>query len=339
MILTGNQIDEFRIALLSAYPNFDLLKQMLRIRLNKRLEDLVGTGALNKVAFNLLEIAESEGWLPELLLAARQHNSGNPLLMAFEQSISMATLSYDRNSLEAKIRPLDKFLEFDSWINKLQAIEKQVCRIEIANDIYGTGFLLAPDVVLTNYHVVEHVIKQEYQASDIVLRFDYKKIGSHINEGELHPLAENWLIDYSTYGPLEFGKTPILPTEDELDYALLRLAVPLDQRGFVKIPVISSDFNLNFQINAPLFIVQHPDRMPLKLALDTQAIIGLNANETRLHYRTITEGGSSGSPCFNLNWELIALHHSGQAGIKNGGIPITKLVAKWKKEGLDFLVS
>jgi V8-like Glu-specific endopeptidase len=39
----------------------------------------------------------------------------------------------------------------------------------------------------------------------------------------------------------------------------------------------------------------------------------LDADDTRVHYRTPTLGGSSGSPVFNAVWELIALHHVGRA--------------------------
>ena len=41
---------------------------------------------------------------------------------------------------------------------------------------------------------------------------------------------------------------------------------------------------------------QHPEGTPLKLALDTEAVISLNANNTRVLYSTNTEPGSSGSP-------------------------------------------
>jgi hypothetical protein len=37
----------------------------------------------------------------------------------------------------------------------------------------------------------------------------------------------------------------------------------------------------------------------------------LDADDLRLHYRTPTLDGSSGSPVFNRAWELIALHHAG----------------------------
>jgi V8-like Glu-specific endopeptidase len=38
----------------------------------------------------------------------------------------------------------------------------------------------------------------------------------------------------------------------------------------------------------------------------------LDADELRLHYRTPTTGGNSGSPVFNKDWKLVGLHHSGR---------------------------
>jgi hypothetical protein len=37
----------------------------------------------------------------------------------------------------------------------------------------------------------------------------------------------------------------------------------------------------------------------------------LDADDMRLHYRTPTEPGSSGSPVFDDTWQLVALHHRG----------------------------
>ena len=51
--------------------------------------------------------------------------------------------------------------------------------------------------------------------------------------------------------------------------------------------------------------------MPLKVALETRSILSVNANGTRIRHRTNTDPGSSGSPCFDKNWDLVALHHIG----------------------------
>lgn len=326
IILTSQQIKNFQNALNAAFPSYDAQKRMLRFELNKRLEEIVGTGALKKITFDLIEVAEAEGWLYQLLQGARKQNNGNRQLIEFEQSVGLTTRGFDKDDLEAKIRKFDKFLSLNNWLPKLLTIEKQVCRVEVPNGS-GTGFLVAPNIVLTNYHVVEDVINKKYNFSDISLRFDFKKLHPSRTEleGIVYTLHKNWLVGYDNY------KTP-----DNLDYALLRLEETPNKRGFISMPTITSDFSSNYRKDGPLFIVQHPEGTPLKLALDTESIIELNDQKTRLSYRTLTEPGSSGSPCFNIHWDLIALHRSGLKGVRNGGVPIITLMKHWEKKGLDW---
>ena len=133
-----------------------------------------------------------------------------------------------------------------------------------------------------------------------------------------------------------------LPELEQLDYALLRVdgapgndpvgnkaepAAP--SRKWIEVPTQVPDIDPN----TALFIIQHPRGDPLQLALETNAIVAVNANNTRVSYRTNTLLGSSGSPCFNSNWELVALHHSGDPNfdpahkpVYNEGIPIITIV-------------
>ena len=74
-------------------------------------------------------------------------------------------------------------------------------------------------------------------------------------------------------------------------------------------------------------IAQHPDGKPLKLAVDTESVIGVNPMRTRVRYATSTEPGSSGSPVFDLVWNLVALHQLGDPAYDhppayNQGVPI-----------------
>jgi hypothetical protein len=108
-----------------------------------------------------------------------------------------------------------------------------------------------------------------------------------------------------------------------LDYALLRLSSPAGtRRGWID---IKSDAPKPGP-NAPLLIVQHPAAAPLKLAMDTEAVIGEMFGGLRLRYRTNTDHGSSGAPCLAMDWSLVALHHLGDPAlgppIFNQGVPI-----------------
>jgi hypothetical protein len=193
---------------------------------------------------------------------------------------------------------------------------------------------------------------------DVEVLFDYARDGQGklVTPGRAFKLEQTWLIDYSPHSPLdEQPKAGLLPSAEHLDYALVRLEErPGDQpaeagpsapagalRRWVEFPTEPP----GYLRDRPLLIVQHPRGGPLKLAIDTQAIIGLNQNQTRLMYRTNTDEGSSGSPCFDASWRLVALHHSGDARIRpryNEGIPISlvrdRLEKKLKKKGLSSLL-
>jgi endonuclease G, mitochondrial len=84
----------------------------------------------------------------------------------------------------------------------------------------------------------------------------------------------------------------------------------------------------------------------------TQNYVAGDMTETGVHYVADTMEGSSGSPVFNRNWEIVALHHSGKpfpkesvasAGKRlwkgkfrvNEGVPIRAILADFKKKGLD----
>src|SRR5690606_9332310 len=56
-------------------------------------------------------------------------------------------------------------------------------------------------------------------------------------------------------------------------------------------------------------VIQHPNGEAKQIALRENLVIDLL--EQFAHYRTDTSPGSSGSPVFNDQWEVVALHHSG----------------------------
>ena len=71
-------------------------------------------------------------------------------------------------------------------------------------------------------------------------------------------------------------------------------------------------------------------------AIDATPGLGLNENGTRLRYAANTEPGASGSPCFDFDWNLIALHHYGERGQLQGmgfnqGVPIAAIWTRLRR--------
>ena len=104
------------------------------------------------------------------------------------------------------------------------------------------------------------------------------------------------------------------------------------RRGWLPIPTAAPVFVAKM----PLMIAQHPDGTPLKLAVDTESVIAVNAVGNRVRYATNTEAGSSGSPVFDFDWNLVALHHLGDPAYDhpptyNQGVPIDRIRARLTK--------
>jgi hypothetical protein len=358
--LPGLQIEQFSTALRDAF-DYERFEMVLRYRLDKRLQDITLAKFYEKVVFDVITRAEAEGWTDLMLKAARESNPGAPALLAYSQQYGLAPIGTPsrQDILERYIKPTNAYLDVAAWRTRLGEIEGHVCRVEVETDlspVQGTGFLLGPDMVITNHHVLDSVIAGEKgqtnqegmsaRRKDVKVRFDYKRMtNGTCFPGVTFGLAIDWLIDQSPPSKVDFEVDPKSgdPDPQELDYALIRLdGVPGSQpiggpkadpqspkRGWI----VPRPGKYDFAGSRALFIVQHPKGDPLKLVLDTEAAPRLNANKTRVRYGTNTEGGSSGSPCFTANWELVALHHGGDPDFTpnhqptyNEGIPFSAIL-------------
>jgi len=334
--LTGPQFRRLSEALRATLTlrQFD---RMLKERIDISREDIALGEDYTDIAYMVIDAANRQSWVYRLVIAARQERPNNDVFVEYAHILGIAPEGLpDSSGLERIVRRTNALLDIVQFRSRVGEIEGQVCRIDCQGQGEGTGFLIEPDLVLTNYHVIENLVNKKHSLEDFTCRFDYKtrQNGVVLNQGTVVSLKE--LVAYSPYdNPADLKEDAGLPDPDKLDYALLRLdreighepigekavdsATP--ERGWIKLPTEA----YVFQPNTPLFIVQHPNTAPMKLALDTEAIIGLNGNGTRVSYRTNTEPGSSGSPCFNQNWELVALHHAGDPKwipTWNRGIPI-----------------
>ena len=70
-ILASTQCEQLWNALLDAYDK-DSLARMLKFRLNIRLDQIIGEDSLRDMIFELIGVAEMEGWTANLISAARE---------------------------------------------------------------------------------------------------------------------------------------------------------------------------------------------------------------------------------------------------------------------------
>jgi hypothetical protein len=361
-MIPGVSFEEISKAIEDSYT-YNELTRVIRTGMNTRLDLVTAPGALQDVVFELLSWAERNGRESELVRVVSRARSDHLDMQRIYRLYGMAIPLAARQTgipiphspkyvseagLESVIRPYTGFTKLSKWRDRLTEVEAQVCRITIDGNPAGTGFLVGPDAVLTNFHVVRTIegLEGHTSPSEVKCEFDYKVLKTGART--LTPVSlkqPGWLIDSSPPTPQEdLGDAETQPGEDQLDYALLRLDRRFGEepalehpgekapaRGWISVPLAAP----NYQSPMAVLIPQHPDGQPLKLAADTEAInqvkgFWLNGNQTRIRYAANTEPGASGSPCFDFDWNLIALHHYGDGGYGvghgfNQGVPIAAI--------------
>lgn len=110
MQLNGHQLEQFRNALLSAFPTSGSLAQMVRFKLNKNLNEIAGGQDHSEVIFKLLLWAESKGRLAELAIAAVKTNPNNPVLLEFVRQFQYLNVS---STLTRASHQFPEILHFD----------------------------------------------------------------------------------------------------------------------------------------------------------------------------------------------------------------------------------
>jgi hypothetical protein len=264
-------------------------------------------------------------------MAAQSENPRNLELRTIAEQLSLAPNSKE---LESIIQNSVGLPDVEEWRKLMIQSELAVCRVEhpVGNGL-GTGFLLGSNVIITNYHVLRKIIENPTLSRGVSFRFDYKQLpnGSVLRNGQQYGLAEsNWLIASSP--------------NDELDYALIRTSGEPGKdsvAGQHGAPIRNwlKPFAYDFQVGEPLLIIQHPDANPLKFAVGI--VKDTKASASRIKHTANTLGGSSGSPCFNANWGLVAIHRAGDRSVPptyNEGVPFSAILAQLKMMHLENII-
>ncbi|MBP2302702.1 trypsin-like peptidase domain-containing protein [Azospirillum picis] len=169
---------------------------------------------------------------------------------------------------------------------------------------FGTGFLVAPGVLITNKHVLGSPRDAEMSA----VQFDYElDMGFREQRGEVFRLEPERLFI----------------TSEQLDYALVAVAPRGEDGGAIEshgwLPLVGQVGKI--MAGQPVNIIQHPQGRRKEVVFRESTLLPLPDDPDHiLHYTGDTEPGSSGSPVFNDFWEVIALHHSAVPELDKDGL-------------------
>ncbi|MDI2076631.1 DNA/RNA non-specific endonuclease [Bradyrhizobium sp. Mp27] len=164
---------------------------------------------------------------------------------------------------------------------------------------FGTGFLVAPNLLMTNHHVLPNASA----ASLAIAEFNYQ----HDLNG-VESLSRVYNVMPSS----------LFFTDASLDVSFVEVAprafdgTPLSEFGFLPLIARSGKVLDGEWVS----IIQHPGGQPKQIAIRDSQVLALSAEDVEgidlekfIHYSADSEPGSSGAPVFNDQWQVLALHH------------------------------
>lgn len=173
-----------------------------------------------------------------------------------------------------------------SFLEKGLEVKDRICMIKVLqkeNRICATGFLMKNRYIMTNRHVFLN--KDIVKNAEAIFGYDECKD--------------------SVIQTLDFADTDVFISQ-YYDLAIARLKKDIgDYAKVVDVRLGDPQKCMNDIIP----IIQHPNGMPKQICIGHNSL--KYVDEERIQYLTDTLPGSSGSPVFNSNWELIGLHSKG----------------------------
>ncbi|RDC62468.1 S8 family serine peptidase [Adhaeribacter pallidiroseus] len=199
-------------------------------------------------------------------------------------------------------------------LRKILQLSESVCRVMIRSPFggsgYGTGFLIAPNLIITN----NHVLPDAETAQTSLAQFKYELLGTGASDPVTFKLRPD--LFYMT-SPIE--KQITVPFSG-LDFTIVAIETKSEEGiAVTDFQPVRLDKSLGKILDGEnCIVIQHPAGDYKKVVLKDIRMLTLTDNF--LIYESDTLPGSSGSMVVGLGTgEVVALHHSGVPRRNNQG--------------------
>ena len=272
-------MEEIKNISTAIFDGYDQFPHSSRVELSRELcLACKRTDKMSKLLSECLKRNSSFSVLPK--------NMMNPLMLTDWKGDGEKNGDYISGSEYEQIIESRSRFQSISFLEKGLEVKDRICMIKSLQDknrIYATGFLLKNGYIMTNKHVFlnENVVKN----AEAIFGYDECK--------------------NSVMQTIGFDDKDIFISQ-YYDLAIARLKYEVnDSEKIVEVRVGDPQKCMNDIIP----IIQHPNGMPKQICIGHNSL--KYVDEERIQYLTDTLPGSSGSPVFNSNWELIGLHSKG----------------------------
>lgn len=198
----------------------------------------------------------------------------------------------DQNPFVAKTLYFERLLERRNRLlhvdvaRRLAQVANSVAKLEMrtaaGGRAHGTGFLIQPDLLLTNHH--------NFFEKDLRI---VQSVTADFDDERGIPAEQHLVVK---------GKVETIAGEAANDWAIIQLENAVDREPFK----LGSPYDVG--LDDALIIIQHPLGGQKQFALDGMAV--RYVDDKIIQYVADTQKGSSGSPVFNSQMHIVGLHHA-----------------------------
>lgn len=281
--------------------------------------------------FNILDYAKNQDQVLDIVdFALREYPKNELLRLAKDRGSIPAVRGADIRSDvlwrgPATSASLEQLMGSESTLVDVSFLEigaqqaRAVARVVLPTRATGSGFLIKGGLFITNHHVLHDAS----EAKLAVPEFNFQKTTAGLDAS----------VDRYRFAPDTFFRT-----SEEDDWTAVAVdGNPAERWGCIELAEI--EIAAGHRVN----IIQHPGGGPKQVSFFHNAVVFVGSG--RVQYLTDTLPGSSGSPVFDKQWRVVAVHHSGgwmsepgaethQIYYRNEGIHINTVIRALRAEGV-----